>query len=218
MEKPWKVIVAFLGVFIAGAVFGGFFSLGMGMRWMSILPAATPPAVVSGPNTAVTAPATPVAPSVKLPPPSAAASSLKNSMLQIPQTWQATQVMRRYAERLDLTLEQKDRVMPLIRRATDDYRRIQQNTFRETAIVLQRLQQDIAKELTPAQLEKLNRLEERQRETIQKMEQSQRDSRKAELPKKPGAKKSTPAETPPAPVESAPAASSPAVPTGTPSA
>ena len=27
MDKPWKVIVAFIGVFIAGAVFGGVFSL-----------------------------------------------------------------------------------------------------------------------------------------------------------------------------------------------
>ncbi|MFI5357884.1 MAG: hypothetical protein ACHQ4G_11165 [Opitutales bacterium] len=29
MNKPWKVILAFLGVFVAGAVFGGFVSL----RW-----------------------------------------------------------------------------------------------------------------------------------------------------------------------------------------
>ena len=27
MNKPWKVILAFLGVFLAGAVFGGFISL-----------------------------------------------------------------------------------------------------------------------------------------------------------------------------------------------
>lgn len=29
MNKPWKVILAFLGVFLAGAVFGGFISLRM---------------------------------------------------------------------------------------------------------------------------------------------------------------------------------------------
>ncbi len=27
MEKPWKVISAFIGVFIAGAIFGGFFTM-----------------------------------------------------------------------------------------------------------------------------------------------------------------------------------------------
>ena len=27
MEKPWKVILAFVSVFIAGAIFGGVFSL-----------------------------------------------------------------------------------------------------------------------------------------------------------------------------------------------
>src|SRR4051812_30138131 len=32
METPWKVIVAFIGVFVAGAIFGGVFTLGAGKR------------------------------------------------------------------------------------------------------------------------------------------------------------------------------------------
>ena len=34
MNKPWKVILAFLGVFLAGAVFGGFISMRAAKRFM----------------------------------------------------------------------------------------------------------------------------------------------------------------------------------------
>jgi Spy/CpxP family protein refolding chaperone len=34
MGNIWKVVVAFVGVFIAGSVFGGFFALGVGQRMM----------------------------------------------------------------------------------------------------------------------------------------------------------------------------------------
>ena len=34
MNKPWKVILAFLGVFLAGAVFGGFLSLGVARHFL----------------------------------------------------------------------------------------------------------------------------------------------------------------------------------------
>lgn len=34
MNRPWKVILAFLGVFVAGAVFGGFLSLRMARNFI----------------------------------------------------------------------------------------------------------------------------------------------------------------------------------------
>jgi hypothetical protein len=164
MEKPWKVIAAFLGVFVAGAVFGGFFSIGLGSRWLATqqnpaVPAApavaTSSAVVAAPVSAPTQP-----------------------LLSLPMTWQAPQLMRRYAEKLDLTPEQKERITPLIHRAIEDYRRVQQTTFRETGIILKRLQQDIGKELTPEQQKKLGEMEERQREILRRIEQRQRELRK----------------------------------------
>lgn len=33
MNKPWKVILVFLGVFLAGAVFGGFVSIRLARHW-----------------------------------------------------------------------------------------------------------------------------------------------------------------------------------------
>jgi Spy/CpxP family protein refolding chaperone len=34
MGNPWKVVAAFVGVFIAGTVFGGLFALGVGQRYL----------------------------------------------------------------------------------------------------------------------------------------------------------------------------------------
>src|SRR5688572_22149676 len=48
METPWKVLGAFVGVFIAGAIFGGFFTL----RSAAPTLAQTPPPVVRPKNAA----------------------------------------------------------------------------------------------------------------------------------------------------------------------
>lgn len=42
MNKPWKVILAFLGVFLAGAVFGGFLSMRVARRFMENPPLREP--------------------------------------------------------------------------------------------------------------------------------------------------------------------------------
>ena len=150
MDKPWKVIFAFVGVFIAGAVFGAFFSLRSGGR----LPRMQQDAVFRG-NKMPGMP--PMPPQQNQPQPPTGAM----------QPIQSTQVMRRYAERLDLTPGQRDRIQPLIQRATEDLRRKQQDSFRENDIILRRLQQDIAKELTGGQRARLEKMEQRQREIMQ---------------------------------------------------
>jgi hypothetical protein len=162
-EKPWKVVVAFLGVFVAGAIFGGFFTVGIGAHWLRKMnggngarphffdPAADPKASGRSPH----------------------------PLLQMNQSWQAPQLMRRYAERLDLSAEQKDRINPLIQRASEDYNHLRQNTFRETAQILRRLQQDIARELTPDQREKLEDMEKNQRDMLRRFEQWRAEQRKA---------------------------------------
>jgi hypothetical protein len=92
--------------------------------------------------------------------------------------------MRRYVERLDLTAEQKDKVNPLLMRAAADIRRQQQTNFRETAIIIQHLQEDLAKELTPAQRVRLDEMTEQQRQIIE-----QRERQQAEKPRnQPGQK------------------------------
>lgn len=43
MGNTWKVVVAFVGVFVAGTVFGGFFALGVGQRVIEARRPAAPP-------------------------------------------------------------------------------------------------------------------------------------------------------------------------------
>lgn len=168
MEKPWKVVLAFLSVFVAGAVFGGFFAVGFGSRWAAHNEHDTA-ADTTTTTATVAPPQQPAAPTK---------ASEWRPLQRLPFAWEPKQLMRRYAERLELTPEQKERLQPVIKRAVDDYRRTQRNTFRETSLIIGRLQEDIAKELTPQQRTKLDEMRERQRELLQRFEE-RREQRKA---------------------------------------
>ncbi len=98
---------------------------------------------------------------------------------------QAPQLMRRYVERLDLTAEQKDKVNPLLVRAAADIRRQQQTNLRETAIIIQHLQEDLAKELTPAQRVRLDEMAENQRQIIEQRERQQAEKLRNQPGQKP---------------------------------
>ena len=86
---------------------------------------------------------------------------------------QAPQLMRRYVERLDLTAEQKEKINPLLVRAAADIRRQQQTNLQETAIIIQHLQEDLAKELTPVQRVRLEEMTENQRQIVEQRERQQ---------------------------------------------
>jgi hypothetical protein len=234
MDKPWKVIAAFIGVFIAGAVFGGFFALGFGAH-LSASPASATTVTTAPASEPVTAPAaattsvpaeqkaaaapTVTASTAPAATPAPKAQPPRPPLLQVPFTWQEPQLMRRYADRLDLTAEQKNKINPVIQRALEDYRRLQQNQFRETSIIVQRMQADIRKELTPDQITELDKMEQRQREIMEKAEARQKaeqqkkvDQQKKKTPgpqKAPGEKKQPkPAPTQPAPTATSSTASS----------
>src|SRR6266498_2113039 len=99
MEVPWKVIFAFVGVFIAGAIFGGVFTVGVSARRLGNNPrqmlqserplAQLPPA--SQPKTAGP------------PLPSQAAPSRPNPILP--------HLMGQFTKRLNLTGEQRRAIM-----------------------------------------------------------------------------------------------------------
>lgn len=188
MDKPWKVITAFIGVFVAGAVFGGFFTLGFGWKVMDRhAPAsgATPPApptstvVTAPPTNAPSAPLTssaPIASTSPVGPATNPASVPKKPgtpttgpvAAATPGAQELAQLRKRLTERLGLTPAQRDRIMPLLQRASEDFARQRENWFREDHYILQRLQQDISKELTPEQRTKLEDIARKQNEYMRK--------------------------------------------------
>lgn len=189
MEKPWKVIVAFVGVFIAGSIFGGLLALRLNQQ-RDLAPRFSPAAVTprSGPAPAHGQP--PLSPAQPQANPQVPRLTAAVPQLQLPpgMAVQAPQLMRRYVERLGLTAEQKERINPLIQRAAADLRRQQQTNFRETGIILQHLQEDLGKELTPAQRGRLDEMAEHQRQIIEQRERQQAEKQRAQQGQKPAVK------------------------------
>ena len=184
MQNPWKVILAFVGVFVAGAVFGGFLALRLGREL-----------IVPQPQVA----ALPIAPTVVPPvvkPPLPPGQAPPN--LPVPQSVQSAQLLRRLTNQLDLTPAQRERVVPIIQRAVQDFWREQQNFSRENAFLLQRLKQDMGKELTPDQQKRLDEMWLKQLEGMRKRQAEAQAQRQAVSAPPPGDR-----PTPPAPAEPA---------------
>jgi Spy/CpxP family protein refolding chaperone len=119
MNKPWKVILAFFGVFLAGAVFGGFVSLRVARSHDF----------------------------------RSAAMDKFTPML-----------LRRFADRLELTPEQLVKIRPIVTATEVELRRLRNSGFKETIAVAESMNEQIAKVLTPGQLSKLEELKMEMRE------------------------------------------------------
>ncbi len=140
MDKPWKVIVAFVAVFMAGSVFGGFFALRIGRQ---VAEQNRPGGMAANPA-AFAQPAGP-------------------------------QLLRRFAERLELTDEQREKLRPVVSRAEEQLGRIRQTSLEQTETILRRMQQEFRAALTPQQIRTLDRLQRIQNENLRReREQRQR--------------------------------------------
>lgn len=188
MEQPWKVIVAFVGVFIAGSIFGGLLALRLDNR--DLAPRFPPVAMTPRPASTPSAGQPPLSPAQPQANPQLPRLTAAVPQMQLPpgMAVQAPQLMRRYVDRLDLTTEQKERINPLIQRAAADLRRQQQTNFRETGIIIQHLQEDLGKELTPAQRGRLDEMAEHQRQIIEQRERQQAEKQRAQQGQKPALK------------------------------
>ena len=115
-------------------------------------------------------------------------------------------VLRHMAERLELTNEQKEKIRPLVDAAEDEIRQLRQISIKQTGLILRRLQQTLAVELTPEQRKKLEKMQERQRELMREERPGLPPPRERKGGKREG---TTP---PPPPSPTAPAATEPVKP------
>jgi len=151
MDRPWKVIFAFVGVFIAGAVFGGVFS----MRAAGKLhhPAASTPELIAHtppPNQAKTQVAGPHIPPVsgKM----AGGQSFRPNPI-------TPQLMNQFTKKLpNLSPDQKKRLGGIFGRAGEDLQRLRQENFADTQRVAERMYVDVAEILSPEQRDELEKM------------------------------------------------------------
>lgn len=170
MDTPWKVVTAFLGVFIAGAVFGGVFSLRASGRRIQAAPqpVAQMPAAeharrqVAGPQLA----------------PGAAAARAN------PIT---PQLMRQFTKSLSLTAEQREKVQPIVGRAGEDFQRLRdeearrrQENLADVARVNERMYADVSALLTPEQRVELQAMRQRVEDKFQAERQKRAEAAAAE--------------------------------------
>jgi hypothetical protein len=161
MDKPWKVITAFVGVFIAGAVFGGVFTLrASGKRLAAELP-SIPPAGQQPDG---------VSQRAAQPPGQLVIQPRGNPITPT--------LMRQFTRRLNLSAEQKDRIAPVVSRAGEDLLRLRQEHFADTQRVTERMYADVSAALSPEQRVEL----EAMRRELQERLQAERQ--KSERPKK----------------------------------
>lgn len=191
MEKPWKVVVAFLAVFVAGAVFGGVFALGVNARKQgrevrammaqATLPEPKPTVVETTPPVATNTTPTPTTPLVVK----------KGAFVTLPAVPGSImpQLMRQFTQRLDLTPGQRERIRPVLARASEDLIRLRQENLSDTVRVTERMYEDISSTLTPSQrteLEKM-RVQMQERARAEALKRAEQGKQRAEHPAAEGA-------------------------------
>lgn len=153
MDIPWKVLLAFVGVFIAGAVFGGVFTVGVSARRFSgnPRPAADRPLTqypaVTQPKTQVAGPHLPKA-----------AASRANPITPV--------LMNQFMRKLKgLSETQRESIRKTLGRAGEDLQRLRQENFADVARVTDRMFADVSSILSPEQRGELEtmRLQNEQR-------------------------------------------------------
>ncbi len=166
MEKPWKVVAAFLLVFVAGAVFGGVFVLGVAQRRQNnVVRAATPPPETGLPASASTpsGPSTPtVAPKPVVNPKKVNAVAIAG----LPPGSLTPQIMRQFTQKLGLNGDQQRRIRPVIARTAEDLLRLRQENMADTARATERMYEDIEAVLTPPQRAELDKMRVEMQERV----------------------------------------------------
>jgi hypothetical protein len=175
MDNPWKVILAFVGVFVAGAVFGGLFTLRASAKRLSEVTAPQPiprTPVVVAPETTVP---------VTQPTSTTTAPTVVTKASPAPQDRIVPAVMKQLTQRVNPTAEQKERIRPIIARASDDFQRLEREHWQDTARVTARMYEDVAAVLTPEQRVQLEKMRQEGLERMRKAREKQR----SEIPVRP---------------------------------
>jgi len=112
----------------------------------------------------------------------------------VPEEW-APKTLKRLADHLDLTPEQKEQIMPIVKRNMEHLNRLRNTSMAETQTVVEGMQREISGKLTPEQRSKYEKLNHELRELRDKNERERRAKAERELSGKPAEK--PPGDKPP---------------------
>jgi hypothetical protein len=172
MDVPWKVILAFVGVFIAGAVFGGVFTMGVSARRfanprnqgpverpIAQFPAVTPPrSEFAGPQVPKGAPV---------------AQVRSNPITPV--------LMNQFMRKISgLTDVQKESMRKTLGRAGEDLHRLRQDNFSDVARVTERMYADVSAVLTIEQRAELETMRKQMEERLQAEGKKRKEAAAAE--------------------------------------
>ena len=139
MAKTWQVILATIAIFVAGLVTGGATALGV-VRWVNRHRAMNPPAFnLAGQG-----------------------APRPGQMMGF-----GPQLMRSFASQLNLTDDQKAKIMPIVKRTAAELGRDRREVQLKTALAIEKMQDEVEEILTPEQRTKFEDLVAQQRARLQ---------------------------------------------------
>jgi Spy/CpxP family protein refolding chaperone len=143
MAKTWQVVLATVAIFVAGLVTGAAFTLGA-VRWVARHPRVNPAQMF----------------------PYAQARQGGAQPAQV-----GPQLIRGFINQLDLTDEQRARIQPIVRRTVAQLGRERREVQLNSALLIERMQDQIAELLTADQRIKFEDLISQQRARLQQFRQ-----------------------------------------------
>lgn len=149
MAKTWQVVLATVAIFVAGLVTGAAFTLGA-VRWVAHHPRVNP----------------------------AQMFPYAQSRLAGAQPAQlGPQLMRSFINQLDLTDEQRAQIQPIVRRTVAQLSRERREVQLNSALLIERMQDQISEVLTADQRLKFEELISQQRSRLQQFRQRMQQQR-----------------------------------------
>jgi len=187
MEKGWRVILAFVGIFAAGALTGGLLTLRV-VQSRPATPAEAPPVASVVPQNPPAATPAAAVPQPVVPPPPPAPEQL------------GPQLFRRLTNQLDLTPAQRAKIRPIELRASEELNRLRRESVHSTQVLIDQLEDEIRALLTPEQQAKFQEGVARAQDKIQKyvadQQRRQREQREKMFPNRAGNPLAAPAGAP----------------------
>ena len=161
MKQSWKIVVAFLVVFLAGGAIGSVFSLRYAKTQVQALQQFQPAPL--GPQEPPGQPGQP-----------GGRRGQRGQPQPQPENF-GVQVMNRWlrSNQLDLTPEQRQQIRPIVNDTQESLRRLHRDDLHNGEIIIEKMQDQVAAVLTPAQRAKFDNMINQQRRRMQQYIQLQ---------------------------------------------